>query len=191
MLKTATHKLVTHLEICNSKYMPIYQKKNSVLTLPHNAEITEKFLKLYQNDDVKKTHLFEGRYENIYLNEKHIPALKYLTREATQFAEDILAVKNLRAGYWFNYMPPGASTTLHTHDDDDELLSGVYYLTVPERSGNLIIYDTTGDAAKNKIEITPKAGEFIFFSPKTRHEVTKNNSAQYRISVGINFGLNN
>lgn len=170
--------------------MPIYQKKRSVLTLPHNAEIAESFLSRYQNEDIKKTHLFEGRYENIYLNEKHIPALKHLSQEATQFAEDILEIKNLRAGYWFNYMPPGATTTLHTHDDDDELLSGVYYLTVPENSGNLIIYDTAENAPQSKVEITPKAGEFVFFNPTTRHEVTRNNSDEYRLSIGINFGLN-
>ena len=30
-----------------------------------------------------KTHLFDGRYENIYLDEKHIPQLKELMDEAT------------------------------------------------------------------------------------------------------------
>lgn len=171
--------------------MPIYQKKTAEITLPHNPQIIAGFLKHYQDDDVKKTHLFEGRYENIYLNEQHIPALESLIREAIQFAEDILATKNLRAGYWFNYMPPGAITTLHTHDDDDELLSGVYYLSVPADSGNLVIFDDSEKSAQSKIEITPKAGEFIFFKPNVRHEVTPNNSDEYRLSIGINFGLNN
>ena len=169
--------------------MPIYQKKVSALTLPYNTEIVDSFLDCYQHESVKKTHLFAGRYENIYLNEQHIPALKHLTREATKFAEDILATKNLRAGYWFNFMPPGASTTLHTHDDDDELLSAVYYLTVPEDSGKLVIFDNTENTAQKRIEIIPKVGEFIFFKPDVRHEVTCNNSKNYRLSIGINFGL--
>ncbi len=149
-----------------------------------NQEISEAFLKKYPLPEVHKTHLFDGRYENIYLNETHIPQLTMLINEAIAHAEKILQQKNLRAGYWFNYMPPGSTTTAHTHDDDDELLSAAYYLSVPEDSGQLIIYPQ-----QEKIEITPREGEFIFFKPDVRHEVSKNNSDQYRLSLGINFGL--
>lgn len=144
------------------------------------------FLEHQGDTDVRKTHLFEGRYENIYLNEQHIPGLKPLLEEALKLAESILEVKNLRAGYWFNYMPPGATTTLHTHDDDDELLSAVYYVSVPENSGNLIIYSDKKN--KEKIEIQSSTGEFIFFKPDAPHEVSKNNSSEHRLSIGFNFG---
>ena len=147
------------------------------------------FLNHQDDEGVVKTHLFEDRYENIYLNEQHIPELKSLLKEAVRLAGEILNIKHLCAGYWFNYMPPGATTTLHTHDDDDELLSGVYYVNVPEDSGNLIIYDETKSANKKRIEIQPTAGEFIFFKPDAPHEVSKNNSSQHRLSIGFNFGL--
>ena len=164
---------------------------SSSMTEEFHKSLLSNFL-IHQNDsDIKKTHLFEGRYENIYLNEQHIPELKPLLEEAIKNAEEILGVKNLRAGYWFNYMPPDSTTTLHTHDDDDELLSCAYYVTVPENSGNLIIYDDTEHATQKRIEITPTAGEFIFFKPDVRHEVSKNNSSQHRLSIGINFGLDN
>jgi hypothetical protein len=153
-----------------------------------NPEITEAFLKLYQLPDVHKTHLFEGRYENIYLNEQHIPQLTPLINEAISLAENILNMQNLRAGYWFNYMPPGSITLPHTHDDDDELLSGVYYVYVPENSGNLILNENTKKENPDKIEIKPKSGEFIFFKPSIRHEVSKNNSTEHRLSIGMNFG---
>jgi len=149
-----------------------------------NKKITLDFLKLNDSPDIRKTHLFEGRYENIYLNEKHIPELSSLIDEATQHAQNILKVQGLRAGYWFNYMPPESTTTLHTHDDDDELLSAVYYVDVPENSGNLIIYQ-----GSEKIEIRPETGHFIFFKPDVQHEVSRNNSHQHRLSIGINFGL--
>jgi uncharacterized protein (TIGR02466 family) len=168
--------------------MQLYQKftsKNAVLI---NANLAAGFLKQQNNPDIRKTHLFEGRYENIYLNEQHIPELTVLINEAVSLAEDLLNVKNIRAGYWFNSMPPGASTTLHTHDDDDELLSGVYYVHVPENSGNLIIYDDSDKSQPKTIEITPKTGEFIFFKPDVRHEVSRNNSAEHRLSIGMNFG---
>ena len=161
----------------------------SKLVVSNNQKIVEAFLNLHQSQDVKKTHLFEGRYENIYLNKTHIPELSPLVKEAVSLAENITQTKHLRAGFWFNYMPPGSTTTLHTHDDDDELLSAVYYVTVPENSGNLIIYDDSAHAAEKRIEIEPKAGEFIFFSPDVRHEVSRNNSTEHRLSIGINFGL--
>lgn len=163
-------------------------KAHSSLPGNTNKILMRGFLSHYEDSDVRRTHLFNKRYENIYLNERHIPELKTLINEAVSLAENILNVKNLRAGYWFNYMPPGASTTLHTHDDDDELLSGVYYVKVPGNSGNLIIYD---DADKNNpqtVEITPQAGEFIFFKPNVRHEVSSNNSTEHRLSIGMNFG---
>ena len=86
-------------------------------------------------------------------------------------------------------MPPGSTTTLHSHGDYDELLSAVYYLQVPEDSGKLIIYSTTKNDNTEKIEITPHAGEFIFFAPDIRHEVSRNNSDEHRLSIGINFGV--
>lgn len=170
---------------------PFFCKKPDFSTDDMNLSILQSFLKLYQQPDIKRTHLFEDRYENIYLNEQHIPELAPLMKAAVALAEDILQLKNLRAGFWFNYMPPGATTTLHTHDDDDELLSAVYYVVVPENSGNLIIYDDTDNAVLNKIEINSKTGEFIFFKPDVRHEVSRNNSNEHRLSIGINFGLNN
>ncbi len=160
----------------------------SRLSVQSNHLIFKQFEDHWQDENVLRTHLFDGRYENIYLNEQHIPELSPLIEEATQLAAEILKVKNLRAGYGFNDMPPGATTTLHTHDDDDELLSGVYYVNVPENSGKLIIYDDSDKNHPETIEITPTAGEFVFFKPDVRHEVSRNNSTKHRLSIGINFG---
>ncbi len=163
--------------------MSLYKKIASNFPAELNSKVASSFTTLYKNSDVRKTHLFAGRYENIYLNEQHIPQLKVLINEALSLAEKILGQQHLRAGYWFNYMPPNATTTLHSHDDDDELLSCVYYVEVPENSGNLIIYDE-----QKKIEIESKTGDFIFFKPNVRHEVSRNNSTEHRLSIGINFG---
>ena len=165
--------------------MPLYQKHIAKKLIPLNNTLFSGFLKNQINKDIHQTHLFEGRYENIYLNEKHIPELTTLIDYAINQAENILKIRGLRAGYWFNYMPPGSTTTLHTHDDDDELLSAVYYVYVPKDSGNLIIYSKDN---QEKTEITPSAGEFIFFKPDVKHEVSRNNSSEHRLSIGINFG---
>lgn len=168
--------------------MTVHRKIASQTIKDLNPQILKKFLANQNNTEVKKSHLFEGRYENIYITEHQIPELTALLDEAIAQAKNILKIDNLRAGYWFNYMPPGSATLIHSHDDYDELLSGVYYVNVPENSGNLIVHDVADDNSKENIEITPNAGEFIFFKPDVRHEVSKNNSNEYRLSIGINFG---
>lgn len=166
-------------------------KVHSTFLMNHNETITTGFLNHQQDKDVKRTHLFNGRYENIYLNESHIPELKYLKEEACLQASYILNTNKpgagkLSTGYWFNYMPAGAITLPHRHDDDDELLSAVYYLSVPENSGDLILH-----IQNDALRIHPEAGMFVFFKPDVVHEVTENLSPHARLSIGINFGIKN
>jgi hypothetical protein len=151
-----------------------------------NEIIANKFEMMADEDFKKKTHLFNGRYENLYLDEKTIPELVTIINTAMEHASNILDIKKekLAAGFWLNSMSPGDITTAHTHDDDDELLSGVYYIKVAENSGDLII---TKDNKKTIIK--PQEGNFIYFSPDTLHEVSKNKSAQSRLSIAFNFGL--
>ena len=139
-----------------------------------------------QNDDIReRSHLFEGRYENIYLNEQRIPQLIEIKALARDLAADILGMDAscLAVGCWLNDMGPGSVTLSHAHDDYDELLSGVYYVTVPENSGELVLHHEGA-----RISIIPEAGNFIFFSPGMPHEVTRNYSEQHRLSLGFNFG---
>lgn len=138
------------------------------------------------SESLHKTHFFHGRYENIYINRNAHSELKLLVSEALQVAASILNLDadELSVGFWFNYMPPGHVTTLHTHDDIDELLSGVIYLTVPEQSGNLLLKTDAQD-----IELEPVQGNYVFFDPATPHAVTRNNSSASRLSIGMNFGL--
>lgn len=154
------------------------------MLLDLNETITAGFLKHHQGEDVKRTHLFNGRYENIYMNETHIPELNHLRKEACHLANNILGTDSLSAGYWFNYMPAGSITLPHRHDDDDELLSAVYYVKAPEQSGDLIIH-----TEKEAVRINPEEGMFVFFRPDVVHEVTENLSQQARLSIGINFGI--
>ena len=114
---------------------------------------------------------------------EQVPELGDLFDEACSHARRILGIDDLQAGCWFNFMPPGAVTTVHSHDDDDELLSGVYYVSVPEDSGQLIIHENNEQYA-----ITPQQGMFVFFPPDVVHEVSENMSTQQRLSIAINFG---
>ena len=150
-----------------------------------NNKILENFEALSDNDFKEKTHLFNGRYENIYLDVNKIPELNVIVNAAKNHAANILKIEKeeLALGFWLNSMHSGDVTTAHTHDDDDELLSCVYYIRVPENSGDLIITENN-----KKTVIKAEEGVFVFFSPSTLHEVSENKSTQARLSIAFNFG---
>ena len=157
--------------------------------LPHAEEINRQIIDIYrtlQAQDLQRcSHFFGGRHENKYLDQQRIPVLKGVLEQATTFAASLLgkSEKELKRGFWFNDMGPGHTTSKHDHDEDDELLSGVYYISVPEHSGKLIIHDRYSCT-----EVTPEAGMFVFFSPTVMHSVTANLSCERRLSIGMNFG---
>jgi hypothetical protein len=157
----------------------VYSSKPDAL----NHALLKGFLKHQHDPDIKRTHLFGGRYENIYLTSRQIPQLGGLLNEACDHASRFLNMDDLQADCWFNFMPSGSVTSVHSHDDYDELMSAVYYVSVPENSGDLIIHD--GD---DRHVIQPQEGMFVFFAPDVVHEVSRNMSSDDRLSIAINFG---
>lgn len=149
---------------------------------PFNRELLEQFLAAQNRADIKKTHFFNGRFENVYLTNAHAPLLADLKKEAGELAARILGRPIGKMGCWCNAMGPGAETTLHSHDDDDEVLSGVYYVRVPSQSGELVIHTETGP-----VKHPPREGQWVFFSPRTPHAVLKNRSSGLRLSIAFNF----
>ncbi len=163
--------------------------KFSTFQLPSSSSINPQILVEYtdqsHSENIQRTHLFNGRYENIYINKALIPSLALILEFANACAQTTLELdKNLDIGFWFNDMPPGSVTIPHTHDDDDELLSGVYYIKVPDNSGHLILSHNG-----QKKNIAPKEGRLVLFKPDCLHEVTENKSMEQRLSIGINFGI--
>jgi len=165
----------------------LYTRKISQLSLDQLTNIDKYLQVLLEKDSslINKTHFFHDRHENIYLKVIENDELQHLISECVLNAANILNLNgdDLSIGYWFNLMQPGHVTTLHRHDDDDELLSAVIYLTVPEDSGNLILKTPDQD-----ISLKPVTGNYIYFDPKTPHSVSVNESNTHRLSIGMNFG---
>ena len=157
------------------------------LTAPDklNAGLCERFLALSATDRIRQTHHFDGRFENIYIEEADIPDIARVLQVVKQQASQWLGipVDKLKAGFWFNAMEAGQRTSLHHHDENDELLSAVYYICIPENCGDLILY-----ADGQKVSIQPQAGKLVMFAPGVLHEVTANLGSGLRLSVGMNIG---
>jgi len=133
--------------------------------------------------DVRRTHSFGDRFENTYIPTARLPELAPVREFALRAATGILGRDRLHHGFWFNEMHPGHRTTLHSHEEDDELLSAVYYLACPTGSGRLLLRD---DEAV--ISVTPRPGLLVLFPPDLPHEVEQNASNRTRLSVAFNFG---
>ena len=150
-----------------------------------NASLCDRFLELSGADRVRQTHHFDGRFENIYVEVADIPDIARVLDVVKQQAGQLLGIpaEKLKAGFWFNAMDAGHRTTLHHHDENDELLSAVYYIRVPENSGDLILYEDG-----NKVSIQPQAGKLVMFAPNVLHEVAANLGTGLRLSVAMNVG---
>jgi hypothetical protein len=150
-----------------------------------NRRIVAAFRGLNPESYRERSHYFGGRYENIYVDKGRIPELELVLAHAEACAREVLTLGDmpLRCGLWFNDMAPGHSTSEHTHEELDELMSAVYYLDVPEASGDLVLRERWG-----LTRITPRTGMLVLFPPWLPHWVEPNLSEGRRLSLGINIG---
>jgi hypothetical protein len=150
-----------------------------------NASLYTRFQELSATDRIRQTHHFEGRFENIYIEEADIPEIAVVLNMVKQQAAQLsgIVAGTLRGGFWFNAMEAGHRTTLHYHDENDELLSAVYYIRVPKNSGDLILHDKN-----SKVCIQPQEGKLVMFAPNVLHEVTTHLGSGLRLSVAMNIG---
>ena len=166
----------------------LYHRVTSSLALLQCSLIHEFFYNALETDSAElvKTHYFHGRYENIYIKDTRFNPLIQLLKDAKQHAAGLLncTSSELSMDYWFNNMPPQHITDWHKHDVMDEQLSAVYYVTVPEHSGDLLLKDKP-----TTLHIQPKENDFLFFAPDIEHSVEINKSPLSRLSIGMNFGF--
>lgn len=101
---------------------------------------------------------------------------------------DVQGSVNLSHPQAFNYQ----------HGHAMSLYSGVYYLTVPENSGDIVFHEPRPAAKYSRLQadgcrfgsgdvyIAPKAGQLVLFPCWLEHSVLPNESDQTRISIPMN-----
>ena len=100
-------------------------------------------------DNHTHTHFINNRWENIYINPQKIPSVlpllsKIISEAIKEYHHRLkphqtLVIPHELLGYeknefWFNSALPGESTGSHNHNGK-AIISGVYYLQVPEIVG--------------------------------------------------------
>ena len=101
---------------------------------------------------------------------------------------------------WFNINPPGSYNTLHNHQGS--ILSGVYYIDVPEANMGNIEFHRADDMQyympplKNYNQFTsqkavykPESGMLLLFPSWLKHQVMQNQSNTDRYSLSFNYGV--
>lgn len=162
-------------------------------------------LRILNNECLKKEKIEQGiiysnkggfHSEISNFTDDDYPALKNLKNIALQFSNHVcekigIAARVIDSKSWVNVNRHGNYNVMHSHNDN--LLTGVFYVKVPEdANSNLILYRNDGAEYFNKafsgdFVITPIAGRLYIFSPWLKHSVDINSSSNERISIAFNF----
>ncbi len=172
---------------CSSQHPPVHRFVPDGDKFDRQAILRQ----LFQHEaHSTQSHLINNRWENTYLETHFTPAvtslLSYAASRAGKICDKKLLVPHQLLGfaaneYWFNMAHPGESTGMHNHRDGS-LVSGVYYLDVPQDGGNLFFRREDG----SDIETYSKTGEMVLFPSHLDHYVAVNNSSSVRVSLAFN-----
>jgi uncharacterized protein (TIGR02466 family) len=128
-----------------------------------------------------------------------------LDADAARFAKalhwDLGRSKLKLDAIWVNVLGEGGAHSGHVHPGS--VISGTYYVTVPEGAGALRLEDPrlammmaapmpkddAPEEARRFVYIAPQAGEALFWESWLRHEVMPNRSEDLRVSVSFNYAL--
>lgn len=167
-----------------------------------------------KNDlDIAKTFKYERMNSDNgnYTLDKNVldkmPTLKNrIENEFEKYVRDVLHInKNVNfkiINSWINIHKKGDWSQSHLHKNS--CFSGVYYLNVPENSGNISFdktivlnnlststisydYDEANYINADKVKFKVEEGLILFFPSTIYHNVDKSNSVEERYSLAFNF----
>ena len=131
--------------------------------------------------------------------------LAFLDAEAAKFARDLHWDMQDQAlelnGLWVNILGESGSHSGHIHPGS--VISGTYYVSIPEGAGQLKFedprlglmmaapqpLDAAPESARRFVYVTPKQGHAMFWESWLRHEVMPNRSETPRLSISFNYAL--
>jgi uncharacterized protein (TIGR02466 family) len=124
-----------------------------------------------------------------------------LVNQTAKAALDFLKVTHAGfeiTGCWANINPQGGLNSPHSHPNN--VLSGVYYVSLPNGAGKIQFHDPRPQAAMimprmtqwnkyvgNQIEVETKEGRFVVFPAWLEHSVPVNRDKDHRISISFNI----
>jgi len=133
----------------------------------------------------------------------HNPAfdsLNMVARECFKYAfkdQEFYEYETLSFGLeaWVNAHDPGGYNMMHMHPR--VIMSGCFYLDVPEKSGKIVFSDprpgahhapvySHSELGSGNLTLTPKSGQLVIFPNYLEHCVETNESDSQRVSIPMN-----
>ena len=159
-----------------------------------------------ENVGVKRSNAGGWQSDDTYHGDNPItriihPQMESFFADKSLFKESLTVKMN---SLWINLNKPGDYNHSHNHPGCD--LSGILWLKVPPKSGNIVfesphsftqykLLNNYSEEFINKINmhdwfyIEPQVGLMILFPSHLNHSVSQNKSDQDRISVAFNFSF--
>ena len=154
------------------------------------------------SSDIQSTFKFD-EYVNVLKDQ--CPLLsKHIYRNIHQYLEELAVdppytLVNLDES-WYNFSKPGMWQEFHMHPESD--ISGIFYVTAPKDSGNIIFnppasaynFHKLTHRARNmqpNVWFEPVVGRMLLWPSYLEHMVVKNVSNEERISIAFNVKLVN
>jgi hypothetical protein len=124
-------------------------------------------------------------------DESVIPLFSEISNIINANCKQIIGSVEVELGYyWVNINGRDSYNEKHHHmgnkpnSKKQSILSGVFYLNVPEGDAGNIIF-TNKDGSESSIH--PINGDLLLFSPSMIHRVETNNTNEERISLAFNY----
>lgn len=140
---------------------------------------------------------------NLHLDNRLAEIRKIIGRSSAECAKhlgfDFSKASLIFQEMWINKNHPGDYNKAHVHPN--AVLSGSYYVKVPENSGNIEFYDPVRERIMNVYPIKKRTktnsqaleyrcadGLLVIFPSWLQHSVQPNRSNDYRVSIAFNMG---
>ena len=130
---------------------------------------------------------------------KFIALFKKINENVKEIERNLFLSKQLRLhNLWYNVNSLGSFNRPHNHPYST--VSGVYYISIPKNSGNIVFVneplDVYYEQVKNYNEynsstwvVNPKENQCVLFPSYLSHYVEPNLNKKERISISFNYGF--
>ena len=186
----------------------IFAVPNLVETMPQDLKAMIKYFRAYTQKNKSVTLSNSGGYQsdNLYYKPNTIinKFVEALDSPVRMLSNQLRLKQGIKlVNIWFNINKPGDSNMMHTHPQS--IISGVYYVQVPRKSGNIIFHSPAAELISSYLprgyvnsydrynscswSVTPKEGTVVLFPSWLRHHVEINESKKDRITLSFNYSF--
>lgn len=179
--------------------------KDTITSIDNAAIKTHVLENKNQSRGKTVTNQLGWQSEDYFLDSEKPVQLEHMIRVLNTHVKDCAKQGSLPplkiCNFWFNVNPKGAYNTLHNHQHS--VLSGVYYIDIPDQHMGNIEFQRSDEAqyyipenldrytqfTSTKATYTPTTGMLLIFPSWLKHFVHSNQSDHVRVSMSFNTEL--